>query len=376
MDLTSIKLIPLLALATISLFARAGDFMVGADLSAATVVEERGARFFEGGQEKDLFQIFKDNGYNTIRLRLFLEADGRWDAVNDLPYTLELAQRVKQHGFRLLLDFHYSDTWADPAHQYTPGIWKDMYQGELELAVFEYTRESLKAFEEKNALPDYIQIGNEITPGMLWPNGKVSVKRESIEDQWINFTNLLKAGIRGVRAIDPDEQIKIILHVHNGASTEITVSFFDRIRLHDVPYDIIGLSYYPWMHGPLHDVEETLRQIGEKYKKDVIIAETAYPYRTLHHTRHGLEFPQTPEGQRAFLSALTRAVRNTPQRHGKGIFYWYPESVPTQHHRPWMGGTTALFDTEGHALPALGTVAEQASCTSAACSALVSTPTQ
>ncbi len=123
-----------------------GEFMVGADLSGLTLLEERGARYFDDGKEQDALEIFKAHGYNTIRLRLFLEADGRWGAVNDLPYTLKLAQRVKKHGFKLLLDLHYSDTWADPGHQNKPKAWEDLSYSALQKKVYSYTRDVVYMF--------------------------------------------------------------------------------------------------------------------------------------------------------------------------------------------------------------------------------------
>ncbi|VGO21869.1 glycoside hydrolase family 53 protein [Pontiella sulfatireligans] len=336
------------------------EFMIGADLSGLALLEERGARYFDDGKEQDALAIFKAHGYNTIRLRLFLEADGKWGAVNDIKYTVKLAQRVKQHGFKLLLDLHYSDTWADPGHQSKPKAWEELPFALLKKEVFTYTRSVIYTFKKYDCMPDYVQIGNEITPGMLWPDGQLEWKEREDSKQWEQFTDLLKAGIRGVREIDPKGDTKIVIHIDRGVNPAVTDWFFTHLNEHRVPYDIIGLSYYPWMHGKFQGLETNLEQLGRKFKKDVIIAETAYPYRTIRKKKHELDFPETPEGQRDFLKALTEKTKATPNGHGIGIFYWYPEALPVKDHNTWLGGATALFDSEGHSLPAIGTLAETA----------------
>jgi len=334
------------------------EFMVGADLSGLALLEERGARYFDQGKEQDIFKIFKAHGFNTIRLRLFLEADGRWGAVNDIPYTVKLAQRAKEHGFKLLLDLHYSDTWADPGHQHKPQAWEDLSYSALKKEVFTYTRSVIHTFKKYDCMPDYVQIGNEITPGMLWPDGRVGGEQRDNSKQWKQFTDLLKAGVRGVREIDRGNKTKIVIHIDKGANPKVTDWFFTHINEHKVPYDIIGLSYYPWMHGKFQELETNLDQIGRKFKKDVILAEAAFPHRPLKEKKHELEFPETPEGQRDFLNALTRIVRDMPGGHGKGIFYWFPEAVPVKGHQTWLGGATGLFDKNGHALPAISSLAD------------------
>jgi arabinogalactan endo-1,4-beta-galactosidase len=334
------------------------EFLVGADLSGLALMEERGAKYYDEGDEQDALEIFKAHGYNTIRLRLFLEADGRWGAVNDIQYTVKLAQRVKQHGFKLLLDLHYSDTWADPGHQSKPKAWEDLPFALLKKEVYTYTRSVIHTFKKYDCMPDFVQIGNEITPGMLWPDGRVGGEQRDDSKQWKNFTDLLKAGVNGVRAIDKDRDIKIILHIDKGAKSDVTEWFYSHIEEYRVPYDIIGLSYYPWMHGPLKDLESNLQNLGNKFNKDVIIAETAHPYESIKKKKYPLDFPETPEGQSDFLKALAEKTKATPNNRGIGIFYWYPEAIPVKGHNIWNGGATALFDKEGHALPAMSVLSE------------------
>ena len=343
----------MLCMVTASSFA---EFIIGADLSGLALMEERGARYFDTGKEQDALEIFKAHGYNTIRLRLFLEADGRWGAINDIKYTVKLAQRVKQHGFKLLLDLHYSDTWADPGHQTKPKAWEDLPFALLKKAVFTYTKNVIHTFKKYDCMPDYVQIGNEITPGMLWPDGKLEWKDRDSSKQWKNFTDLLKAGVRGLREIDTKGDVKIVLHIDKGANADVTEWFYSHIEEYRVPYDIIGLSYYPWMHGPLKDLEANLQRIGETFDKDIIIAETAHPYAPIKNKKHELDFPETPEGQRDFIKALTEKTKATPN--GLGIFYWYPEAIPVKGHGVWNSGATALFDKNGHALPAISSLSK------------------
>jgi arabinogalactan endo-1,4-beta-galactosidase len=336
------------------------EFLIGADLSGLALKEEQGALYFDDGKEEDALDIFKDTGWNTIRLRLFLDADGRWGAINDLDHTLKMARRVKKEGFKLLLDLHYSDTWADPAHQHKPKEWENLSFRQLKKQVEEYTEEVITAFKKKDCLPDYVQIGNEIAPGILWPEGRVGGDEYNNPQQWEKLGDLLKAGVRGLRAVDRGKKVQIVLHVHSGGDAQGTDWFFSHIEEQNVPYDIIALSYYPWMHGPFQALEENLEQLGDKYRKRVIIAETAYPHRELKdkNQKFELEFPAMPEGQSEFLVRLKKTVQAMPDEKGLGIFYWFPEAIPVKGENVWLSGATALFDKNGNALPAISILSE------------------
>ncbi len=187
------------------LICRAADYMIGADLSFLAQAETSGTVFKDNGQPKPALQIFKDHGYNWIRLRLFNDpaaastraAPVRQNLPNDLPYTLSLAKDAKQHGFKLLLDFHYSDTWADPGKQFIPTAWQGKSHAELVTALHDYTRDTIAALRTAGAMPDMVQIGNEVTNGMLWPDAKLS-GANSTPDGWPHFIDLLKAGISGI----------------------------------------------------------------------------------------------------------------------------------------------------------------------------------
>ena len=201
----------------------AGDYVIGADVSFLGQTEKNGTIFKDNGQAKPGLQIFKDHGYNWVRLRLFRKPDR---LPNDLHYTIAQVIKAKQLGFKFLLDFHYSDTWADPQKQITPRAWESLSHQELVDAVFAYTRDSIAAFREARAMPNMVQIGNEVIGGMLWPDGR-------LPQHWDNFADLLKAGIRGVDAGRGDApRPEIMIHIDRGGDLKATRSFYDHCREH------------------------------------------------------------------------------------------------------------------------------------------------
>lgn len=315
----------------------AADYAIGADLSFLKQAEGRGVVFKDNGQGKPGLQIFKEHGYNWIRLRLFHTPTR---LPNNLEYTIALAKEAKKLGFRFLLNYHYSDTWADPGKQYIPKAWEDKSHTELVQAVFEYTRDTIIAFRDANALPDMVQIGNEVSNGMLWPDGK-------LPGNWDNFAELMKAGINGVDAGRGNSQRPLIMvHIDKGGSKNRTKAFFDKWHSYGVDYDIIGQSYYPWWHGTLLELRDNMIFMANEYQKDIIIVEAAYNWRPAEYKNKKAPFPETPEGQRQFLDEVNRVVLNTPYNRGKGLFWWEPAV---------MGGLRrrGMFDDDGNALPVI-----------------------
>jgi arabinogalactan endo-1,4-beta-galactosidase len=328
----------------------AEKFLIGADISAAATLEKSGVVYRENNKPNDLFAILKNNGFNAIRLRIFVNPNKEGIVTNDLPYTLDLAKRAKAHNMKLLLNFHYSDTWADPQKQYKPAAWANMPFDELKQTVQSYTASVIEAFKKENVLPDMVQIGNEITPGMLWPDGRVGGDYEN-DTQWEHFTSLLKAGIAGVRQGAGDAKVIIMLHIDQGGKKDVTKWFFSNINKYQVPYDIIGVSYYPWWHGKIEDLNDNLNYIATEFKKDVVVVETGYPYASNDRMKpsENQQFPLTPQGQYDLLYAVTKTVLDAPGNHGRGVFYWFPESIPL----PGRGGRggLGLFDPNGNVLP-------------------------
>ncbi len=213
------------------------------------------------------------------------------------------------------------------------------------------TPSGIEAFKKENVLPEMVQVGNEITPGMLWPDGRVGGEFEN-DAQWEKFTSLLKAGIAGVHQGAGDSNVIIMLHIDQGGKKSVTKWFFDNINKRQVPYDIIGVSYYPWWHGKIEDLNDNLNYIAAELKKDVIVVETGYPYATNDRMKpsENQQFPLTPQGQYDLLYTVTKTVLSTPGNHGCGVFYWFPESVPLPG-RGRMGGGLGLFDPNGNVLP-------------------------
>jgi arabinogalactan endo-1,4-beta-galactosidase len=317
--------------------AIAADYAVGADLSFLKQAEDRGTVFKDDGQAKPGLQIFKDHGYNWIRLRLFHTPT---QLPNNLEYTIALAKEAKKLGYKILLDYHYSDTWADPGKQFTPKAWKDKSHAELVEAVEEYTKSTIAAFREADVMPDMVQVGNEVINGMLWPDGK-------LPDNWDNFADLVKAGIRGVDAGRGDaNRPRIMIHIDQGGNKNRTKAFFDKLNSYGVAYDVIGQSYYPWWHGTLLNLRENMIFQANEYKKDIILVEVAYCWRPTEYKTKSAPFPESPEGQKEFLDEVNRIVLATPDNRGIGIFWWEPAVT---------GGlrSRGFFDNDGNALPVI-----------------------
>lgn len=291
------------------------EYIIGADLSFVKEAEDRGFVFKENNRKKACLEIFKDHGYNWIRLRLFHSPT---ELPNNLEYTIALAKEAKNKGFKFLLDYHYSDTWADPAKQFVPKAWDGKTQKEVVQLVFEYTKATMLAFREANVYPDMVQIGNEISNGMIWPYGK-------LPENWDSFAALIKAGINGVyESVGTNSLPKIMIHIDKGGDTAFTKYFFDKLNTYDIKYDVIGQSYYPWWHGSLLDLRACLNFTALTYKKDVILVETAYNYSPAEYIDKSAPFTESPEGQKEFLEAVNNIILSIPNNKGKGIFWWEP----------------------------------------------------
>jgi len=340
--------------------SRAGaEFIRGADCSALIEIEEHGGIFKEGGIPKDALRIFKDHGVNYIRLRLWHTPAGGYC---DLEKTLRAAGRAKALGLKFLLDLHYSDTWADPGRQAKPAAWESLSYEALEDSVYRYTRNVIAALKNRDAAPDIIQIGNEITCGMLWDDGRVCGAFDT-ERQWGRLAGMIEQGIRGARdGLAPGDSARIMIHIDCGGDNAGSRRFFDHILARRVDFDIIGLSYYPWWHGTPGDLEHNVHDLARRYGKDIIIVETAYPW-TLKWSdnTHNIVgdpgqllagYPATVEGQADFLRALIELVRDIPDNHGLGLFYWEPEWISTPRlGSPWENVT--LFDFSGELLKSI-----------------------
>lgn len=304
---------------------------VGGDISMLTKYEEAGVVYKDkNGTAVQPLTFFKDAGLNAMRVRLFVDPSASTDKAvcQDLDYVKALGKRIKAAGMSLMVDFHYSDIWADPSNQWTPDAWKSMNDTELAIKVYEYTKDCLNKMKADNAAPDFIQIGNEISYGMLWgaqgSSNPLRCYTNSPAVNWTRFYNLLKQAAKACR--DECPNAKIVLHSERVPNTGVLTDFFDRMKSNSVDYDIIGLSYYPDHHGNLAKLETALNSLENKnYGKDIMIVETGYGYKWSIGTEYDYTatYPLTEEGQRQFTADLIATL----SKHDKvtGLFWWWME---------------------------------------------------
>lgn len=358
-------------------------FVKGMDLSTLLELERCGAKYYDNGEERDLLAIMKSYDVDTIRIRLWNDpwsetGESYGAGENDLKTSLEIAKRVTAAGFGVLLNFHYSDFWADPGKQIKPKAWADYGVKELEQAVYDYTLESMQTFLDAGVNITMVQVGNELSNGLLWPEGKVP--------NYDNIATFVNAGIRAVRKADA--AIPVMIHLDNGGNNALYREWFDNFTKRGEDFEIIGLSYYPFWHGSLQMLNDNMNDIAERYGKDLVIAEVSMGYtmedyknyeklsdeeRKGYATRPALvekiEYPMTKQGQYDFMEDFLNRISHIKGGKGKGFFYWEPAWIPV----PGSGWATpaslkymndpgpcgnewanqALFDYDGNVLPAL-----------------------
>ncbi len=337
-------------------FRAADDFIAGADFSLLPFFESHGIAYKDNGQTQDALTILKDRGVNCIRLRLFTSSPAQAQAdpynyINNLDYTVPLAVRVKNAGLKFMLDFHYSDTWADPAHQSMPAAWTNLDFPQLAQQMRDYNSNCIAAFKTADAMPDYVQVGNEITGGVLWPIGAVPGTNAAV--QWSQLGQLLTAAIQGIKDAAGTNVPKIVVHIDRGGDWSSTKWFFDNlIQTQHVQFDIIGESYYPFWHGSLGDLANCLTNAALSYGKPVMVAETAFPWTNSYWTTDILGLPGTTNGQVQYVAALAQAVKSVPNGLGAGIFWWGAEYQKLNGVNEAGFNTTSFFDAQGNVLPA------------------------
>ena len=361
-------------------------FVKGMDLSTLLELERCGAKYYDNGEERDLLAIMKSYDVDTIRIRLWNDpwsetGESYGAGENDLKTSLEIAKRVTAAGFGVLLNFHYSDFWADPGKQIKPKAWADYGVKELEQAVYDYTLESMQTFLDAGVNITMVQVGNELSNGLLWPEGKVP--------NYDNIATFVNAGIRAVRKADA--AIPVMIHLDNGGNNALYREWFDNFTKRGEDFETIGLSYYPFWHGSLQMLNDNMNDIAERYGKDLVIAEVSMGYtmedyknyeklsdeeRKGYATRPALvekiEYPMTKQGQYDFMEDFLNRISHIKGGKGKGFFYWEPAWIPV----PGSGWATpaslkymndpgpcgnewanqALFDYDGNALPTLSLI--------------------
>ena len=358
-------------------------FVKGMDLSTLLELERCGARYYDKGQERDILAIMKDYDVDTIRLRLWNDPkseSGEWYGAgnNDLSETIAIGKKVTEAGFGVLLNFHYSDFWADPGKQIKPKAWKDFGMEELEKAVYDFTKESLEKILDEGVNVTMIQVGNELSNGLLWPEGRVP--------NYDNIYRLVSAGLTACRQME--SKIPLMIHLDNGGNNALYREWFDNFTQRGGDFDYIGLSYYPFWHGSLDMLEYNMNDIAERYGKDLIVAEVSMGftmesyqqyeklsdeerkgYATKPSLVEKIDYPMTIQGQKDFTEDFLNRVGKVTGNHGKGFFWWEPAWIPV----PGSGWATpaslkymndpgpcgnewanqALFDYDGNVLPAL-----------------------
>jgi arabinogalactan endo-1,4-beta-galactosidase len=309
-------------------------FAKGADISWLPQMEATGYHFYnDDGIEQDCFQILKDHGINSIRLRTFVNPSN--DKINghcSKEETVAMALRAKKWGMEIMLDFHYSDSWADPGKQKKPAAWEGHSFPELLNDVYNYTHEVMMALKTAGVQPAWVQIGNETPGGMIYPEGRTS--------NWKGLTQIINKGYDAIKAVSPHS--KVILHLDQGNNKERFRNWFDSATVHKAKYDVIGLSYYPyWLNGrpdytkSIDDLESNMADLVNRYHKEVIVAEVG---------------GEDTKDQNTYdmLVAVQQRVKAVPEHKGLGVFYWEPEGA-----RSWSRYALSAWGENGRPTKAL-----------------------
>lgn len=364
----------LAAMLSLTVPLEAAVWIKGVDVSSLKKSEDLGGVYkTTDNVPGDALAILKANGVNTIRLRVWVNpADG----YNTHATTLAMAARAKALGLGVLVDFHYSDVWADPGHQTKPAAWTAYSNAQLRAAVYNTTHSLCSALVAQGTPPEYVQVGNEINDGMLWTYGKVS---NGTGSSFVNLSALLKEGINAVRAASP--KTAIVLHIAEGGNWTIVKWWFDNILVRSTApsggwtWDYTGVSYYPYWHGTLSEFQTTVNNAAATYGKPVVVCETAYPFtlgfadsqpNLAGSTSLTAGYPATEVGQRAMIKAIMNILNAVPNGRGAGLFYWEGTWTPVtgngwDNTDPASGNSwenQALFDFTGKALTSMSLFAD------------------
>jgi len=357
------------------------DFIKGVDISMLPEVEKLGGIYYQDGQAKDALEIFRDHGINYVRMRVWLDPnDPQGTPYGGGQVTLDdaiaIGERARALGMSYLLDLHYSDFWTDPGKQFKPKAWQALSFDALVKEVYNYTFDVLAKHRKAGIMPDMIQIGNELNSGMLWPEGK---SWGGDGNEFDRLAALLNAGVQAVKdSYREDEPVKIMLHLAEAGKNETFRWWFDEITKRNVPFDVIGMSYYPFWHGPMSAVKSNMDDIASRYGKPVMIVETSYAFTSengdaLDNSFDGITpvegYPVSVAGQAKYLKDMMEMIASVPGGLGQGIFYWEPSWLPVPGATwatkagmkyiddEWAEGNSwenqGLFDFKGNMLPSI-----------------------
>lgn len=314
---------------------------VGGDISLLPEYENAGAQYkaHDGTPINDLLPWLHEEGMNAMRVRLFVNPTDHKakypsnfdpNACQDLEYITPLCKKIVNNGFKLMLDFHYSDTWADPAQQWIPESWRGLTEEQLYEKIYQYTLETLLSLKEAGVTPEFIQPGNEISYGMLWgmedsPASSLKKVLMGNDANWQRFGKLLSQAVKACKEVCPDA--KIVLHTERVAQVDVLTNFYDWMKKLNVGYDIIGLSYYPYFHGDMSVLDKALSTLQTRYpEKNIMIVETGYSYKwKVPGTDHDFKdkWTYSDSGQNAFAKDLVSTLDKYDQVNG--LFWWWME---------------------------------------------------
>jgi arabinogalactan endo-1,4-beta-galactosidase len=298
----------------------ASTFIKGADISWVTQMEASNYKFYnKSGQQQDPFTLMKSLGMNAIRLRAWVNPVGGWCNTADL---VKKAIRAKNAGLKVMIDFHYSDTWADPGDQAKPAVWAGLSFANLVTAVHDYTVHVMDTLQTNGITPDWVQVGNETNDGMLWEDGRASTNMA-------NFAALVTSGYNAVKSVS--STTKVIVHISNGFDNSLFTWMFDGLKANGAKWDIIGMSLYPTTANYTTLDAQCLTNINDmviRYGTPVMIVEV------------GMEADQA-ETTRDFLTDIITKVNGVDNSQGLGVFYWEPEAYN------WQNYGLGAFDTTG-----------------------------
>lgn len=313
-------------------YASGQTFAKGADVGWLQQMEATGYIFYnEKGASQDCLQILKDKGINSVRFRVFVNPS--IDKVSghcSKDEVVIMSKRAKAMGFRIMIDFHYSDTWADPGKQVKPAAWANHTFDQLKTDVYDHTLEVMKALKDNGVTPEWVQVGNEIRGGMLRPDGST--------DNYPQLAQLITSGHNAIKAVSPAS--KVIVHLDRGNDSALNRDFFDNLTKNGALFDVIGMSYYPyWLKQDytqsISNLESNLNDMVTRYGKEVIIAEIGGEDTAVQNTYN-------------MLVAVNNIIKSIPNSKGLGVFYWEPEGE-----RSWSGYSLSSWDDSGKPTKAL-----------------------
>lgn len=331
MNAQSIRRLLWLALCLLApLPACAAEFALGADVSWVDEQEASGLKFYSAaGMATDPFVLLRQRGINAIRLRVWVNPADGW---NDAAHVLAKARRAAAQGQRILIDFHYSDTWADPGHQTKPAAWANHTPAQLKADVYAHTENVLRLLKKQGIAVDWVQVGNEINAGMLWPEGSYT--------HFDTLAGFINSGYRASKAVYPDAPV--IVHVADGVNNDLSRWFFDGLRKAGARWDIIGLSHYPEPATWPRDNARIIANMADlltRYDTPVMVCEV------------GMDWQQA-QPARAMLADLIKETRRLGPK-ALGVFYWEPQAYPG-----WQGYTKGALDQSGKLTPAMDAFGE------------------